>query len=86
MLDVVRPKPRIRRFTRKRCRTFDDHAEPVKDRSERLRLLARTTPAGERTDLALSVGKPSIEVTRQVSAHDNDLVIVGGSPTVSAPM
>jgi nucleotide-binding universal stress UspA family protein len=86
MLDVVEPKPRIRRFTRKRCRTFDDHAEPGRDRSERLRLLARNSQAGQRTDLALSVGQPSVEVTRHVLEHDNDLVIVGGGGAGSTVM
>ena len=86
MLDVVEPKPRIRRFTRKRCQTFDDHAETGRDRSERLRLLARNSQASERTDLALSVGQPSIEVTRHVLEHDNDLVIVGGGDAGSTVM
>ena len=68
----------MRRFTTVGRRTVDIHAELLRHRSERLRLLTENTRAGDGTEVKVLVGEPFIEVIRHVLEDDNDLVIVGG--------
>jgi nucleotide-binding universal stress UspA family protein len=68
----------MRRFMTVGRRTVDVHAELLRHRSERLRVLAENTRAGDGTEVKVLSGEPFIEVIRHVLEHDNDLVIVGG--------